>query len=707
MSRVAAPERMRPPSRLTPGPFTQPSFTLFMALPVMLLLLGVLSVAAAPVDQPAPAQTAPAWTDPSPHTVRFVDVAPDVKLEVLDWGGEGGAVVLLAGSGHTGHVFDDLAPKLRQSGHVYAITRRGYGASSRAASGYDDQRLADDVLAVLRALALKAPVLVGHSMAGGEITTVGRQHPASVGGLIYLDALADPRDPPSSDPAWRALNEKLPPPVAPCREDLTSFAAFTRSFACSAGAALPEAAFRSGFDSGPDGRVGRFTTSPAVHEAIGEGHIRRDYEGIRVPVLAVVDLPRTTFDDLPLGEQPRTSVEREALRAFAEATRVWIRRWEGQLRRQVADVRIVELVGAGHYLFASREREVLAEAHRFLRSVHGQNDPPSSAGAVEAPGPPAWTDPSPHTVRFVDVAPSVKLEVLDWGGSGRDVVLLTGSGHTAHVYDEFALKLKLMGAYHVYGITRRGYGASSVPESGYDEPSLSNDVWKVIETLGLKSPVLIGHSMAGAELTGVGMLHSDRIGGLVYLDAIGDSTDDPPADPAFRATQAKLPPAGPAPDCRRDRSSFAAFRASLGCSNGLFLPEAELRAGFEAGADGSVGSAKSPGWVSRAIGTGRPPRKYSKIKVPVLAISDAIDFDLSHLKLDQPQPRNDEDRAAITAFGKAVQAVFDRWSANLKRGVPDAKIVNLPGAGHYLWMTSEGPVLREIHAFIKGLPATR
>ena len=168
-------------------------------------------------------------------------------------------------------------------------------------------------------------------------------------------------------------------------------------------------------------------------------------------------------------------------------------------------------------------------------------------GASAAQAVTAWTDPSPHQVRFVDVAPGVTLEVLDWGGTGRDVVLLTGSGHTAHVYDEFALKLK--DCCHVYGITRRGYGASSIPETGYDEPSLSNDVWTVIQTLGLKAPVLIGHSMAGAELTGVGMLHSDRLGGLVYLDAIGDSTDDPPDDPTWKALQAKLPPSGPPPTC--------------------------------------------------------------------------------------------------------------------------------------------------------------
>jgi non-heme chloroperoxidase len=82
----------------------------------------------------------------------------------------------------------------------------------------------------------------------------------------------------------------------------------------------------------------------------------------------------------------------------------------------------------------------------------------------------AWKDPSPHTIQFVTVEKDVKLEVLDWGGSGRPVVLLTGLGNNAHIYDTFAPKLTT--TYHVYGITRRGYGASSAPTSGYSADRL-------------------------------------------------------------------------------------------------------------------------------------------------------------------------------------------------------------------------------------------
>ena len=126
------------------------------------------------------------WHDPSPHQVHFVTAEEGVQLEVLDWGGSGRPVVLLAGSGLTAHIFDDLAPKLTSVCHVYAITRRGFGASSRPKTGYDDQRLADDVFQVIDSLKLAAPVLVGHSMAGAELTTVGDQHSDRLSGLVYL-----------------------------------------------------------------------------------------------------------------------------------------------------------------------------------------------------------------------------------------------------------------------------------------------------------------------------------------------------------------------------------------------------------------------------------------------------------------------------------------------------------------------------------------
>lgn len=201
-------------------------------------------------------------------------------------------VMLLAGSGLSGHVYDELAPKLTAFSHVLAITRRGYGNSSQPIGGYDDQRLADDVLRVLDSLEIRSPVLVGHSMAGGEMTTLASEHPDRISGLVYLDALGDPRDFPASDPAYMALFRALPPPKTPPPPRPSGAVSFSGYRAWQLQAerfALPESELRSVFETNPDGTMGRHKTPARIHRAIGDGQKKRDYSKIRVPVLALID----------------------------------------------------------------------------------------------------------------------------------------------------------------------------------------------------------------------------------------------------------------------------------------------------------------------------------------------------------------------------------------------------------------------------------
>src|SRR5687767_14596609 len=91
-----------------------------------------LSVLLVALVAPYHAQQPTDWKDPSSHTSRFVSVGQDVRLEVLDWGGNGRPLVLPAGGGDTAHIFDDFAPKLTSEFHVYGITRRGFGESTFA-----------------------------------------------------------------------------------------------------------------------------------------------------------------------------------------------------------------------------------------------------------------------------------------------------------------------------------------------------------------------------------------------------------------------------------------------------------------------------------------------------------------------------------------------------------------------------------------------
>jgi pimeloyl-ACP methyl ester carboxylesterase/protein-S-isoprenylcysteine O-methyltransferase Ste14 len=328
---------------------------------------------------PSPRATS-RWRDPSPHKMQFVEVQNDVRLEVLDWGGPGRPAILLAGSGLSAHIYDDFAPRLAAYCHVYAISRRGYGESSKPEFGYDNRRLADDIFEVADRLKLKAPVLIGHSMAGGEITTVANAHSDRLGGLVYLEALGDPKDFPASDPAYMALARSLPPSSgtsSPTGSDALTFAGYQAWQLRTQRAAFPESELHYLFATNQDGSRGGFQTSPAIYRALGEGDVRRDYSKIRVPVLALVDYPR--WDDDPWrqgrnlwrpGEMiPKTAEERAALKAFVEATAAYVDRWMANLRTSVPGARIVDLPGAGHFLFISRESEVLSEIAQFLQTL--------------------------------------------------------------------------------------------------------------------------------------------------------------------------------------------------------------------------------------------------------------------------------------------------------------------------------------------------
>jgi non-heme chloroperoxidase len=304
---------------------------------------------------------------------------------------------------------------------------------------------------------------------------------------------------------------------------------------------------------------------------------------------------------------------------------------------------------------------------------------------------PSWRDPSLHQVQFVTVDDNVRLEVLDWGGSGRPVVLLAGLGNTAHVYDDFAPKLAAH--YHVYGITRRGFGASSVPTAGYEADRLGDDVLAVFDSVKLTRPVLAGHSIAGEELSSIGSRHPDRVAGLVYLDAVYPFSFDNGKGPTMEDMNelTKKTPPLPAPSAA-DRASFAAFQAYSKRTMGFTYPEAEVHMQHDPTPDGSVGKLRAPPRVFLAAVAG--VKKFADIRAPVLAI-------IADPQEEVPWVHNNDPavRAAVQALGDFKE----KMAKAFENGVPSAHVVRMPNVSHDVFLTNEADVLREMNAFIAAL----
>jgi non-heme chloroperoxidase len=93
-----------------------------------------------------------------------------IDLHYEDYG-SGTPVVLIHGYPLSGRAWDKQLPALLAAGHrVITYDRRGGGASSQPATGYDWDTFAADLDVLLTTLDLDHVTLVGHSMGTGEVT---------------------------------------------------------------------------------------------------------------------------------------------------------------------------------------------------------------------------------------------------------------------------------------------------------------------------------------------------------------------------------------------------------------------------------------------------------------------------------------------------------------------------------------------------------
>jgi non-heme chloroperoxidase len=302
---------------------------------------------------------------------------------------------------------------------------------------------------------------------------------------------------------------------------------------------------------------------------------------------------------------------------------------------------------------------------------------------------PPWHDPSPHREIHIRVGNAVQLEVLDWGGSGPPLVFLAGLQDVAHGFDDFAPEFT--GDHHVLAITRRGYGASSQPRSGYDLASRVADLRAVLDSLGLSRVALVGHSIAGDELTAFAGTYPARVTSLVYLDAAYDHS-------SLREVLGEFP--APPPMLARDSASPRAVQAYLQRTFGMHIPEAQLRAIGRYDSAGRLVADVTPATIDSLIliGCGHP--NYAAVRAPALVIDAVID------SVGQVFPYWTTLDSTRLERARRFTVALQRWMAaeraRVRRELPSAQVLELNGANHYVFDSHRTKVIRSMRAFLAG-----
>jgi non-heme chloroperoxidase len=315
----------------------------------MLLFIASIAISASPQQPP------PGAPDTSPHTTQFITVDKDVKLEVLDWGGTGRPLVFLAGMGNTAHNFDTFAPKFTAHYHVYGITRRGFGASSKpdpTTTNYTADRLGDDVLAVMDALKLNRPVLVGHSFAGQELSSVGSRHPEKIAGLIYLEAAY------GFDPAHPVLEVEMND-LKKQIDQIEAGGIDEKKYLLELEASVSKFE-KTLHDSNVDiASMPPIPPRPPIQAALNFG--MQKYTQIPVPTLAIFACPHNwdrVFRNDPAMKAARMAADRVSCNAQADG-----------FAAAVPSARVIRLPDADHYVFNSNQADVLREMNIFLAKL--------------------------------------------------------------------------------------------------------------------------------------------------------------------------------------------------------------------------------------------------------------------------------------------------------------------------------------------------
>jgi pimeloyl-ACP methyl ester carboxylesterase len=168
------------------------------------------STTAAPAASPAAPSAAPSplvTPEPSDPATGFYDIGGGEKLWLECRGTGSPTIVIDVGNDDTIHgSWDAVFGPMSQVSHVCAYDRAFLGKSDPAPGPRTVADIAEELVKLLHATALKGPfVFVGGSFGGNVLIVLAAAHPDLVAGSVFVDS-----EPANADPKLDPLRSNLP-----------------------------------------------------------------------------------------------------------------------------------------------------------------------------------------------------------------------------------------------------------------------------------------------------------------------------------------------------------------------------------------------------------------------------------------------------------------------------------------------------------------
>jgi pimeloyl-ACP methyl ester carboxylesterase len=275
-------------------------------------------------------------------------------------------------------------------------------------------------------------------------------------------------------------------------------------------------------------------------------------------------------------------------------------------------------------------------------------------------------------------ADGVALAVHEWPGEGRAPTTVVGiHGLTANHRCWAAMAEVLTPDFRLVAYDLRGRGDSDKPRTGYSLAAHGRDLGALLDRLGLRRAVLMGHSLGAAIALRFAVDHPARVRRLVLIDGGLD----------VRAEV--LDSLGPA--IARLGMEFPSLDAFLGRMRGLPMfagrwndhLEGYFRYDVETLPSGAVRPKASPPAIAEELASLQRERLWTlhhRVRCPTLVLR------------------------APDGLLTATDCLMTREEAQaMAAAIPKAKLVEVPGTNHYTVLMGRHPRVRTaVRAFLRG-----